>query len=182
MKVRSFVRSALACGLCIGGAAGVASACTGSDPTAVYFDGGRTYRDGGSHGYCSGSQALEIAADDCSGCTGSTAFALCNGASYTECACAIPNGYSLDGGFIDGGQGEPAKGVIGFGGGAGLPCCAGNEVFEIPAAACAGANCRGIEASLVAYAVCQDNAYSGCACDIPEGYSLPDGPGPCNQD
>jgi len=172
MKVSLFVRTALACIFAVVGAAGVASACSSSEPTVMYFD-------GSSLGYCSGSQADEIRASECVGasCTGSTAYALCNGASYTECACAIPSGYSLGGGVVDSGQGQPAAGVVPFGGGAVLPCCAGNEVFEIPAAECVSANCRGT----VGYAVCQDNAYTGCSCDIPAGYGYPDGPGPCNE-
>jgi hypothetical protein len=80
---------------------------------------------------------------------------------------------------VDGPEGEPVVGMIGFNGGGpagvALPCCAGDEVFEIPANECGGANCPGP----VAYAVCQHNSYSACACEIPAGYGYPDG-NPCD--
>ncbi len=172
MKVHRFVRSMMVGFVAGGGATSIAVSC-GGEPTPSYFD-------GKSLGYCSGSQVAEIRADECegSGCGGSIAYALCNGTSYTECACSIPSGYELDGGAIDSPQGNPATGVVGFGGGGpqgvALPCCQGNEVFQIPSSEC-GANCPGP----VAYAVCQNNSYSGCSCAPPPGYGYPDGPGPC---
>jgi hypothetical protein len=173
MKVHRFAHPVvpiLACLLVAGGVAAVGSACSGQPEPKPY--------DGSSLGYCSGSQVAEIKGDGC-GCTGPTAYALCNGASYTECACQIPNGYSLDSGLVDGPEGEPVEGLIGFGGGGpagvALPCCSGDEVFEIPANECSGANCVGP----VAYAVCQSNSYSACSCEIPAGYGYPDG-SPCD--
>jgi hypothetical protein len=177
MKVRSrlVVRSVFIGVVAVGGAAGVVSACS-RESLAKPFD-------GESLGYCSGPQVHEIhPASDCQGCTGNTAYALCNGSSYDECSCGIPEDYSLDGGEIDSGQGPPTVGVISFGGGGpqgvSLPCCEGNEVFEIPAAECG--NCSATETPTVAYAVCQGGGYSGCSCEIPDGYSYPDGPGPCD--
>jgi hypothetical protein len=173
MKMHRFVRSLCAGVLAAGGAAGIVSSCSG-EPVPVYFD-------GKSLGYCSEFQVAEIGAAECAGarCGGSVAYALCNGASYTECACEIPNGYEIDGGALDGPQGPPAQGVVGFNGGGpagvALPCCQGNDVFEIPSPEC-DASCVGS----VAYAVCQNNSYSGCSCDIPDGFGYPDGPGPCD--
>lgn len=174
MKVRPrlIIRSVLLGIVSVGGAAGVESACS-SPPMPRYFDGANL-------GYCSGFQVDEIAGGDC-GCSGSVAYALCNGSSYTECACEIPSGYFVDGGAIDTGQGAQVNRTLPFNGGGpqgvSLPCCEGNDVFEIPANECAGANCAGT----VAYAVCQNNSYSACACDIPSGYGYPDGPGPCDE-
>jgi hypothetical protein len=174
MKVHRFARlvsPTLAGLLAIGGTAVVPFACNGQ-PEPKPFD-------GSSLGYCSGSQVAEIQAEKCSDCGKGTAYALCNGTSYTECACQIPNGYSLDSGLVDGPEGEPVVGMIGFNGGGpagvALPCCSGDEVFEIPSNECAGANCVGS----VAYAVCQNNSYSACSCEIPAGYGYPDG-NPCD--
>ena len=47
-------------------------------------------------GPCTGKVVLAIPSSDCAGlCTGSTAFAVCNGTSYAGCACSIPMGYRL---------------------------------------------------------------------------------------
>ncbi len=171
MRVTLFMRSVLTCVLAFAGGAWIVPACSGTEPTAMYFD-------GASLGYCSGFVAYEIPARECGGgtaaCTGHVAYALCNGTTYSECACEIPSGYSLDGGIVDGGQGQPVRGVIPFSGTA-PPCCAGNVLFEIPGPECAGANCTGN----VAYAVCQGNAFSGCSCDPPDGYGPPEDAAPC---
>lgn len=173
MKVRPSVRSVCACVLAFAACAGVASACSGAEPTANYFN-------GSDLGYCSGFQVQEIRAAECGhqeggvNCPGTTAYALCNGTSYTECTCEIPAGYSLDGGVVDSGLSPQVNGVVPFSGDT-PPCCGGNVLFEIPGPECSLANCRGN----VAYAVCQGGAYSGCACDPPDGYAAPNDAAPC---
>jgi hypothetical protein len=47
-------------------------------------------------GPCSGMVALAISSAECpSLCAGSIAYALCEGTSYSECACTVPKGYTL---------------------------------------------------------------------------------------
>jgi hypothetical protein len=47
-------------------------------------------------GPCSGMVALAIPSAECpSLCAGSIAYALCDGTSYSECACTVPPGYKL---------------------------------------------------------------------------------------
>jgi hypothetical protein len=50
---------------------------------------------------CSGEVAFAIPAADCpKDCKGSTAYVLCEGVCYSECACDLPRGFSLaDGGL-----------------------------------------------------------------------------------
>jgi hypothetical protein len=65
--------------------------------------------------YCSGQVAFVIPAGDCQPCTGTKAYALCQGGCYTACACSLPKGYTLeDAGFftIEGGaeDGSEAEG------------------------------------------------------------------------
>jgi hypothetical protein len=62
---------------------------------------------------CSGKVAFVIPAGDCPRlCMGALAYALCEGTCYSDCACALPEQYSLiDGGFILGeGGGDEAPG------------------------------------------------------------------------
>jgi hypothetical protein len=47
-------------------------------------------------GPCAGKVVLAIPSSDCAAlCTGSTAFAVCDGGTYAGCACSIPKGYRL---------------------------------------------------------------------------------------
>ncbi len=147
----------IAAGVC-SAASGLVASCS-SSPLPVRFD-------GASLGYCSGQVVRPIAAHMCDGCSGA-AYAICNGNTYSECACGIPNGYSLDGGALEGAQGPEKTNPVPFEGGVNLPCCTGKIVFELPASECP-ANCRGN----VAYAICVNDAYTDCTCDIPAGYML----------
>jgi len=45
---------------------------------------------GPSLGSCSSDEYVLIGASDCGGCSGTTAYALCDGSSYTECTCQLP--------------------------------------------------------------------------------------------
>jgi hypothetical protein len=82
----------------------LACACTDSTGDAGDLDGAVTF-DGGSLGRCSMNDYLIIPTGDCPimGCLGSSAFALCERASYSKCACAPPGaGWTLiDSGFLD---------------------------------------------------------------------------------
>jgi len=57
--------------------------------------------------FCSGKVAFAIPAGDClqQTCTNGEAYALCEETCYTACACALPEGYSLEPGgfFVEGG-------------------------------------------------------------------------------
>lgn len=51
------------------------------------------------HGTCCGQVAEEMPGSACFGCTGSTAYALCQNESLQcACACTLPTGYTLVGG------------------------------------------------------------------------------------
>jgi hypothetical protein len=143
--------------------AGMASACN-MEPDPVYFAGGKAL------GYCSGFTAKTLRAGECHACSGE-AFALCNGTSFNECTCQLPGDYSLDAGTFEGASPTP----IADGGltpisveGGRYPCCEGNVYREIPASDCPSP-CAGE----VAYLICQDNAWTACACSIPAGFALP---------
>jgi hypothetical protein len=78
----------------------VASACL------VSQNGSPALIDGGDLGTCSGYQAKVIPASMCPNqtCCGESAFALCLGTSYSDCACTLLDGYKLvsaTGGPID---------------------------------------------------------------------------------
>jgi hypothetical protein len=150
-----------------GALAGVEIATAGMTEACHMEPNPEHYEAGAALGYCSGFTAKPLAAGECRGCSGA-AFALCNGVTFTECACELPSDYSLDSGTF-----EAETPVIEEGGltpfdATGLPCCKGNTVFEIPSSYCPS-HCAGV----VAYAICEDNAYTECNCDIPERYSLP---------
>jgi len=126
---------------------------------------------GGSLGSCEGRLAVEIKTSDCSGCKGPTAYALCNVDTFNVCVCDLPTDYFLDGGTVDTGSGPPLGGLVDFRDGAPPlpPCCQGKVVYELPATECP-ARCAGNSS----YAVCIDDEWAKCACDIPEGYGFPD--------
>ena len=90
----------------------LASGCSATTSEAGDLDGAVAF-DGASLGKCSNEDYVIIAADDCPvmGCLGSAAFALCEGASYSRCACTPPGaGWTLvDGGPVDGGQGDAGR-------------------------------------------------------------------------
>jgi len=133
----------------------------------------------GDAGPCQGQLAKQVSASDCrqsftspaSACTGSVAYALCNGNTFNVCTCDPPADYFFDGGTVDTGAGAALSGTVPFldGGGTDLPCCTGKTVFELPASECP-AHCTGTSS----YAVCVDDAYTECACDIPDGYGFAD--------
>jgi hypothetical protein len=139
---------------------GLSSACT-TEPDPVYYD-------GGGDAYCSGLFAKPIPARECTGCS-SQAFALCNGNTFNECICELPSDYSLDSGTFEAANPLSPEGSLASFDASILPCCQGKAALEIPAA-----NCPLSCAGTVAYAICQDNAYTVCACDIPREYALPD--------
>jgi len=140
----------------------VAVACS-SEPAPRYLD-------GESLGACTGFYAREIPADKCKGCPGSSAYALCNGNSFTECTCDVPSDYSLDAGMVDAGAGSQLKSFVPLDADIlSKLCCTGKIVYEIPASDCP-ARCTGN----VAYAVCVDEAFTKCACEIPPGYAFSD--------
>jgi hypothetical protein len=110
--------------LAVGSAALLASACT--DTLAQPDDAGPFVQYEGGHPppsmygspcelemnppeLCCGEVAKEIRADQCYGCTGKLAYALCAGGAFTcACTCEPPLGYSLlvpDGGGADCGSG-----------------------------------------------------------------------------
>jgi|HubBroStandDraft_1064217.scaffolds.fasta_scaffold428186_1 hypothetical protein len=144
--------------------AGLSSACT-TEANPEYLEGGKAL------GYCSGFTAVPLAEGECPGCKGQ-AFALCNGTSFNECVCGeIPSDYSFDSGTFEAESPVIVEGgLTSFEDGSALPCpvCEDKSAEEIPAAACPS-HCAGV----VAYALCVGNAYTQCACDMPEGYSLP---------
>ena len=152
-------------------AAMLGSACSSGPPPHVF--------DGTALGPCEGFLAKPIPVAECkvqpgSGlnpCTGSVAYALCNGNTYNVCTCDLPSDYFFDGGTVDTGSGSAISGLVPFfdGGGGDLPCCTGNTVFELPASDCP-AHCAGN----IAYAVCVAQAFNACACDIPDGYGFSD--------
>jgi hypothetical protein len=143
------------------GTFGLASACR-MEPNPEPFEGGEVY--------CSGFTAKPIPAKECRGCSGG-AFALCNGNTFSECTCELPSDYSLDAGTFEAESPPISNGApvsVTFEAGR-LPCCEGKVVREIPKVQCP-TNCGGE----VAWVICQDNAWTECACDIPDGYSLSD--------
>jgi hypothetical protein len=84
--------------------------------TPVPFDGGSLHL-----GPCSGAVVALIPAATCPNhCTGSLAYAVCQGGAYGECACNIPPGYSLvglsDGSAFDAGADAPSVPKDGGGG------------------------------------------------------------------
>jgi hypothetical protein len=83
----------------------LASACSASTSIPSDLDGAVAF-DGASFGKCSSNDYLIISAAECPtvSCLGSSAFALCESASYSKCACAPPGpGWTLvDGSAIDG--------------------------------------------------------------------------------
>jgi hypothetical protein len=161
-----------ACGAGVAVLAAMTGAACSSGPPPHFFD-------GTALGPCEGFLAKEIDASECktapgSGlapCSGSSAYALCNGNTFNVCTCDLPGDYFFDGGTVDTGGKPPITGTVPFldGGGTDLPCCIGNAVFELPASECP-AHCTGTKA----YAVCVDQAFNACSCDIPDGYGFSD--------
>jgi hypothetical protein len=81
--------------------AALSCACSASTSVPSDLDGSVSF-DGASQGRCSGEDYFMIPADRCRGvsCLGSIAFVLCEGTSYSKCACAPPGaGWTL----VDGG-------------------------------------------------------------------------------
>jgi hypothetical protein len=143
------------------GIVAVAVACTSPEPRAF---------DGSSLGACTGAYAKEIPASRCTGCTGSSAYALCNGDTFNVCTCDVPGDYSTDAGLVDTGAGPELRGFVALDADIlATICCTGKIVYELPASDCP-ARCKGE----TAYAVCVDDAFTACACDIPPGYSFSD--------
>src|SRR5580658_2302771 len=95
-------------------AVGMAAACR-TEPNPEYYE-------GGALGYCSGFTAKPLAAGECRGCNGE-AFALCNGSSFTECACELPSDYSLDSGTFEAETPIVEEGGLTPFDASGLPCC-----------------------------------------------------------
>ena len=167
---------AAACGTGVAILAAMTGAACSSGPPPHFFDG---TVDGTALGPCEGFLAKPIPASACktvpdSGldpCTGTTAYALCNGMTYNVCTCDLPGDYFPDGGTVDSGGMAPITGTVPFldGGGTDLPCCIGNVVYELPGSACP-AHCTGTKS----YAVCVDQSFTACACDIPDGYAVSD--------
>jgi hypothetical protein len=72
-------------------------------------DGNLSSLDASGLGACAGKVVLEIQASECPLllCPTDVAFAVCEGASYTECSCTIPSGYKLyvaDSGAVESGS------------------------------------------------------------------------------
>jgi hypothetical protein len=129
---------------------------------------------------CEGPKIKPITASECpappgSGlgpCPGDTAYALCNNNTFSVCTCSQPSDYDFDVGVVDGGAGAQVPGLVVFDqdGGLDLPiCCTGNLVFELPASDCP-ARCTGTSS----FAVCVDNAWTHCSCEIPDGFGFSD--------
>jgi hypothetical protein len=123
-----------------------------------------------SLGACVGNVAKEIPASECpASCSGAEAYALCDGKTYTTCACSLPGGFKL----VDGDGGMDAEpesdgSVSPLDGQAlGIGACSGKVALAIPSAECPSL-CPGA----IAYALCEGNSYSECACTIPKGYTL----------
>jgi hypothetical protein len=79
----------------MGLAATVATACSSTSlPSGAVSI---TFPSGVVPSSCSGSDVFAVPSSDCSslGCSGSTAYAVCNGGTYSACSCAIPSGYTL---------------------------------------------------------------------------------------
>jgi len=78
------------------GAAAIVACSTSSTPASVTFTvspGVPTYAYTGSLGDCTTEDTyVLISVGDCGGCTGTSAYALCDGTSYTDCSCDIPSG------------------------------------------------------------------------------------------
>jgi hypothetical protein len=141
-------------------AASFGSACI-QEPDPEHFTG-----DAGAS--CSGLFAKQIPASECPGCSGS-AYALCNGNTFNQCACDLPSYYYLDAGTLDAQVVLLSDGGLsGFDGSYLSVCCVGNTYLEIPGSSC-DAGC----ASTVGYALCHDNIFSECTCSVPAGYTLP---------
>ena len=112
MRLRSFHSGVCALvGVGIVGLA-VASACLISENGSPYLI------DGGALGACSGQEAREIPASSCPKvtCCSATAFALCLGTSYSDCSCALLDGYTLVNA-----AGRPVDADIDLGGECGSP-------------------------------------------------------------
>jgi hypothetical protein len=103
------VRFTLALLIAIGSSVLALESC-GSDSAPESCPDGAVLLDGSCsslHPYelpCSGKVVMQEPVVDClaQGCSGSSAYAVCDGEYFTSCACSIPNGYALfDGGVID---------------------------------------------------------------------------------
>jgi hypothetical protein len=98
------------------GAAAVVACSTSSTPATVTFTvspGVPTYTYTGSLGSCSTEDTyVVIAVGDCGGCSGSTAYALCDGTSYTDCSCDAPSGS----GWVEGSSASDSGSDTGNGG------------------------------------------------------------------
>jgi hypothetical protein len=122
-----------------------------------------------SLGPCVGNVAKEIPLSECPvTCSGTVAFALCDGTKYTSCGCTLPGGFHLagdDGGAVDA---EPDSSFSPLDSeGLELGPCSGKVVIAIPAS-----DCTSLCIGSLAFAVCIDGRYSECTCNIPKGYKI----------
>src|SRR5579871_6436610 len=99
--------------LVAGGAAAAVAACS-SGPLPHPFV--------GNLGSCEGQLAVQVPSSECrlsftsaaSACSGSVAYALCNGNSFNVCTCDLPSDYFFDGGTVDAGAVSAVAGAVPF--------------------------------------------------------------------
>jgi hypothetical protein len=135
---------------------------------------------------CADGSFLAVTPADCpaSACIGTMVYAICQGGTFTGCACSPPPGSNEDdeGGETsveDGGEeasfcdmGVESGNVTCNEGGDGplfdtgdLGDCSGNVARRVfPCGSCKGDG----------YALCNGLTYSTCSCDLPPGYTLLD--------
>ena len=105
------------------GAAAIVACSTSSTPATVTFTvspGVPTYTYTGSLSSCTTEDTyVVIAVGDCGGCSGTTAYALCDGTSYTDCSCDVPigSGWTVEPGSSDSGSDTGNGGDTGLDGG-----------------------------------------------------------------